>query len=39
MKFENMKIGKQTQTDVVIAYIKGIANEKIVEEVKKAFEN
>jgi spore germination protein KA len=35
LKFENMKIGKQTQTDVVIAYIKGIANEKIVEEVKR----
>ena len=35
-----MKIGKQTQTDVVIAHIKGIANEKMVEEVKEgAFEN
>jgi len=35
LKFEKMKIGKQTQTDVVIAYIKGIANDKIVEEVKR----
>lgn len=35
LKFEKMKIGKQTQTDVVIAYIKGIADEKIVEEVKR----
>jgi len=30
-----MTIGKQTKTDVVIAYIKGIANDKIVEEVKR----
>jgi len=35
LKFEKMKIGRQTQTDVVIAYIKGIANDKIVEEVKR----
>lgn len=33
LKFESMKIGKQTKTDVVIAYIKDIANEKVVEEV------
>lgn len=31
---ESMKIGKVTQTDVGIMYIKGIANEKIVEEVR-----
>lgn len=34
LKFETMKIGKQTQTDVCVAYIKGIVNEKIVQEVK-----
>ena len=33
-KFEPMKIGKQTKTDICVAYIKGIANEKIVQEVK-----
>lgn len=38
LKFESMKIGKQTQTDVCVAYIKGIANEKIVREVKKRLE-
>lgn len=35
LKFENMKIGRQTKTDVVIAYISGIADNKIVEEVKR----
>lgn len=34
LKFEPMKIGKQTKTDICIAYIRGIANEKIVQEVK-----
>jgi disulfide oxidoreductase YuzD len=33
--FETMKIGKQTKTDVCVAYIKGIANDKIIEEVKR----
>jgi spore germination protein KA len=32
---ESMRIGKVTQTDIGIMYIKGIANEKIVTEVKK----
>lgn len=32
---ETMKIGTVTQTDVGIMYIKGIANEKIVQEAKK----
>ncbi|WP_199426235.1 spore germination protein [Thermaerobacillus caldiproteolyticus] len=32
---ETMKIGEVTQTDVGIMYIKGIANDEIVEEVKK----
>ena len=34
LKFEQMKIGRQTKTDVCIAYIKGIAHEKIVKEVR-----
>jgi len=38
LKIESLKIGKETQTDVCIAYIKGIANEKIVREVKKRLE-
>ena len=33
--FENMKMGKQTKTAIRIAYIEGIANQKIVEEVKR----
>jgi spore germination protein KA len=32
---ETMKIGEVTQTDVAIMYIKGIANDEIVEEVRK----
>ncbi|MCU9612307.1 spore germination protein [Caldibacillus lycopersici] len=31
----SMKIGKVTQTDIAIMYINGIANDKIVEEVKR----
>lgn len=34
LKFFPVKIGRQTKTDVCVAYLKGIANEKIVEEVK-----
>lgn len=34
LKFFQMQIGKQTKTVVCVAYLKGIANEKIVEEVK-----
>ncbi|RDE23523.1 spore germination protein [Parageobacillus thermoglucosidasius] len=32
---ETLKIGEVTQTDVAIMYVKGIANDAIVEEVKK----
>lgn len=32
--FETVKLGKQTRTDICIAYIEGIADKKIVEEVK-----
>ena len=38
LKLEIMKIGKQTGTDVCIAYIKGIADEKIIKEVKEKLE-
>lgn len=34
LKFEKMTVGKQTRTDVCIAYIQGIANDKILQEVK-----
>lgn len=34
LKFYPLKIGKQTKTDVCIAYLKGIANDKVVQEVK-----
>ncbi len=33
--FERFVLGKRTHTDICIAYIKGIANEKIIEEVRK----
>lgn len=35
---ESMKIGKVSQTDVAIMYIKGIANDQIVKEVKSRLE-
>ncbi|UOQ84070.1 spore germination protein [Gracilibacillus salinarum] len=35
LTFEEMTIGKQTQTKIRIGYISGIANPKVVEEVKK----
>ena len=38
LKFEMMKIGRYTKTDICVAYIKGIANEKIVKEVKNRLE-
>lgn len=34
LKFFPLKIGRQTRTDVCVAYLKGIANDKIVQEVK-----
>ena len=34
LKFEKITVGKQTKTDICIVYINGIANEKIVQEVK-----
>ena len=35
---EPMKIGTVTQTDIAIMYLKGIANDKIVKEVKKRLQ-
>lgn len=35
LKMEMMQLGKQTKTDVCICYIKGIANEEIVREVRE----
>ncbi|KAA9028542.1 spore germination protein [Niallia endozanthoxylica] len=37
--FEGMKIGKQTKTNIRIGYIDGIANPKVVNEVKKRLKN
>lgn len=35
LKFEKMKIGELTRTDVCITYIDGVVNDKIVEEVRE----
>jgi spore germination protein KA len=35
---ESMKIGTVTQTDIAIMYIKGIANEEIIQEVKQRLQ-
>lgn len=34
LKFERMQLGTQTKTDICICYIKGLANEEIVNEVR-----
>lgn len=34
-KFYSLKMGKQTQTNVVLTYIEGIADEQLIEDVKK----
>lgn len=39
LKIETMSIGWQTHTDVAIAYLKGVANNKIVEEVKRRLKS
>jgi spore germination protein KA len=38
LKFEMFTIGKQTQTDTCICYLKGIANDDIVETVRRRLE-
>ncbi|MEW6661839.1 MAG: spore germination protein [Bacillota bacterium] len=35
LKIETMKIGRQTRTEVAVVYLKGVVNDKIVEEVKQ----
>ncbi len=35
LKFESLKLGKQTNTDVMVCYIKGIAHDDVVETVKR----
>jgi len=35
LRFENMKIGHRSKTDVVIAYLQDVADDGIVEEIKK----
>jgi len=35
LKLEMMQLGEQTKTDICICYIKGIANEEIVQEVRE----
>lgn len=35
LKIEHMTIGRQTKTKICIAYIEGIVNDKIIDEVKK----
>ena len=34
LHFEEMKLGQRTQTAIAIAYLKGVVNEKLVEEVR-----
>lgn len=35
LKFESLKLGEQTNTDICIGYIKGIANEVVIETVRR----
>jgi spore germination protein KA len=35
LKFESLKVGKLTQTDVVISYVEGIASDTVLNEVRK----
>lgn len=38
LKFQTMTVGKQTKTELCIAYIQGIVNENILQEVKSRIE-
>lgn len=38
LRFETMKIGKKTRTEVCIAYIQGVANTRLVEEAKRRIQ-
>ncbi|WP_083273739.1 spore germination protein [Geosporobacter ferrireducens] len=35
LRFESLTIGKQTKTEIIVCYIKGIANQEIIAEVKR----
>jgi spore germination protein KA len=37
--FENMTIGRQTKTNVAFCYMKGLANQEIIDEVRKRLKN
>lgn len=37
--FENMTIGRQTKTNVAFCFIKGLANQEIIDEVRKRLKN
>jgi spore germination protein KA len=37
--FENITIGRQTKTNVAFCYIKGLANQEIIDEVRKRLKN
>ncbi|SMC28571.1 GerA spore germination protein [Clostridium acidisoli DSM 12555] len=39
LKFENIFVGKKSDTVVIVTYIKGIASEKLVAQVKKELKN
>lgn len=38
LKFENMRLGERTKTDVCISYIKGLANEDLVKTARRRLE-
>ncbi len=39
LRFEIIKVGRQTKTDVCIAYIKGIAKDELIQEIKRRLLN
>ncbi|MEH7118964.1 spore germination protein [Neobacillus vireti] len=39
LRFEKLKLGKQTRTNIRIGYIEGIANEKVVDEVRTRLQH
>jgi len=39
LRFENIKLGKQTRTNIRIGFIEGIANEKVVDEVRTRLQH
>jgi hypothetical protein len=39
LKFENIFVGKKSDTVVIVAYIKGVASDKLVSQVKKELKN